>query len=121
MEEETYYVNVREPAETRRALLETSRQVVIALQNYENFKLKRVKKLDLVEKLRKNFKEINELIGRLKKEMPQVKLRKSVSFVEEKKEKAPTSHKVSVPKGRREITDLERELNEIESKLRSLK
>jgi len=118
MEEETYYVNVREPAETRRALLETSRQVVIALQNYENFKLKRVKKLDLVEKLRKNFKEINELIGRLKKEMPTVKLRKNVSFTEEKKEKVP---KVSVSKGRKEITDLERELSEIESKLRSLK
>ncbi len=60
MEEETYYVNVREPAETRRALLETSRQVVIALQSYENFKLKRIKKLDLVEKLREQTPEYLE-------------------------------------------------------------
>ncbi len=113
MEEEAYYVNVREPSEARKNLLETSREIVLALQKYENFKLSRVKKHNLVDLLRRNFREINELISRLKKEMPQVKIRKKVSVPEQR----------AVPKAvkRNDLTDLERELSEIESRLKSLK
>jgi hypothetical protein len=116
MEEETYYVNVREPAETRKKILESSRQVVIALQRYENFKLKKMKKQDLADKLRRNFREINELILRLKKEMPQVRaLRKTT----EKAEKPAAQ--IKIQKGKSDLKDLERELNEIEMKLKNLR
>ncbi len=117
MDEETYYVNIREPAETRKKLLETSRQVVIALQKYESFKLKKMNKQDVAEKLRKNFKEINELIARLKKEMPQIPARKKIVLHEDKK----TPQRISVPKGKRDIEDLERELGDIENKLKGLR
>jgi hypothetical protein len=116
MEEEKYYVNIREPAELRRNLLETSRQVILALQRYENFKLKRAKKHDLIDKLRSNFREINELIAKLKKELPQTKIARKMTFQREAKPAA-----VSIPKGRKEIADLEKELREIENKLRSLR
>lgn len=113
--EEAYYVNIREPNETRRRLLETSREVVLALQKYEGFKLKNNKKQDFVNLLRKNFKEINELIIRLKKELPQVKVKKAPTL--EIKRSAP----VKVSKAKGALTDLERELNDIESKLKDLR
>ena len=116
MEEETYYVNVREPADTRKKILETSRQVVMALQKYENFKLKKLKKQDMIEKLRKNFREINELILRLRKEMPQVKARKKASAEEEQPRAA-----IRASRGKYGIDDLEKELNAIENKLQGLK
>jgi len=116
MEEETYYVNVREPVETRKKLLETSRQIVLALQKYEGFKLKKLKKQDYIDGLRKNFREINELISRLKKELPQIKPMKKVS-VPEARAKAP----VRAGKAKKDLTDLEKELGEIEEKLRRLR
>jgi len=115
MEEETYYVNVREPSESRRNLLETSREIVLALQKYENFKLSRVKKHNLVDLLRKNFREINDLILRLRKEMPQVKARKRIPEREEKPKALPR-----IPK-KNDLDDLERELSLIEGRLKSLK
>jgi len=113
--EEEYYVNIREPADSRRKLLETSRQVVLALQKYENFKLKKARKHDLTDRLRKNFREINELIARLRKEMPQVKIRKRTSAPEEMPRAA-----AKMPK-KGDLTDLERELAEIENRLKSLR
>ncbi len=117
MEEEVYYVNVREPVQTRKNILETSRKVVLALQKYEAFKLRHDKKQDLVNRIRTNFKEINELISRLKKELPQVKLKKKVSVPEEKK---PVTKKKAA-KGKKELGDLEQELKDIEMKLKELK
>jgi len=116
MEEEIYYINVREPVETRKKLLETSRQVVLALQKYEGFKLKRLKKHDFIDHLRKNFREINELILRLKKELPQIKPMKKLTLPEEKP-RAPAR----IGKARKELTDLEKELGDIEKKLGRLR
>jgi len=118
MEEEAYYINIREPLETRRRLLEASRQVVMCLQRYENFKLKKIKKENYLGVLRRNFKEINELIARLKKELPQIKVRKKpvTQYVAEIK-KTP----LKAAKAKRGLTELERELNEIEAKLSALK
>lgn len=118
MEEEVYYVNVREPVETRKSILETSRKVVLSLQRYEHFKLRHDKKQDLVNKLRANFKEINELIARLKKELPQVKLKKKAPAPEQAT-KAPSKKKTA--KTKKELGDLEQELKDIESKLNKLK
>ena len=117
MEDETYYVNVREPIETRKRLLETSRNVVVALQKYEIYKLKRTKKENFVDQLRNNFKEINTLIMQLKKELPTIKIKRRTSPVTNIK----TKKKVAVKKGKRELEDLHKELKDIESKLSILK
>ena len=121
MEEEVYYVNVREPRDTRRKILETSRQVVLALQKYENYKLRRIKKIDYMNSLRKNLKEINDLIARLKKELPQVKIKKRPTSNEAETKPVKKTVKKQASKGKGALDDLERELYDIESKLKELK
>lgn len=111
-EEEEYYVNVREPAELRRNLLETSRQVVLSLQKYEHFKVSR--KREELDNLKRTLREINELIGRLKKEMP-AKKTKALPQIPERKI-------VSVSKSKKpEITSIEKDLAEIERKLSGIR
>ncbi len=117
---ENFYVNLENPVELRRKLLEASKNVVLALQKFERFKIERTKKLGDYERLRINIKEINELIGRLKKELPAIKLPKR----EEPRRiivKAAQKSKPIVMVSRASAADkLERELSEIESKLKAL-
>jgi len=109
-EEEEYFVNIREPSELRRNLLETSRQVVLSLQKYEHFKVsKRKEELDI---LKKTLREINELMSRLKKELPSSKSKNLP--------KIPEKRIVSVSK-KPEIASLEKDLAEIEKKLSGIR
>ena len=112
-DEENYYVNVKEPADLRKSLLETSRQVVLSLQKYEHFKINKMKKKDELDKLKKTLREINQLISQLKKELPAKKI-KSLSKV-----KIPAK---GIPKGKKgEIAGLESDLADIERKLGALR
>lgn len=111
-EEEEYYVSIREPENLRKNILETSRQVVLSLQRYEHFKIN--SKKEECEALKRTLREINELISRLKKELP-VKKVKSIPPISDKKISAITKTK------KPEIASLEKDLAEIEKKLSLLK
>lgn len=115
-----FYVNIENPVELRRKLLETSKGVILALQKFEKFKIERTKKMDSYEMLRRNIKEINELVIRIKKELPAIKLPK----IEEPRRiavKAPKTARVAPVMSRMGAADkLEKELSEIESKLKAL-
>lgn len=113
-EQDEFYVGISNPNEIRREILETSREIVLILQNFEKFKLSRIKKLDHIEKLRRNIKEINDLVLRLKKALPVAKIR--IKPLEEKK----VVKKIYRGKSP-EIENLEKELSAIESKLSAIK
>ena len=113
-EEEDYYVNIREPSDLRRNLLETSRQGVLSWQKYEHFKINRKK--EELDNLKRTLREINELMARLKKELP-AKKSKNLPKVA-----IPERKIVSIAKAKKpEITSIEKDLAEIERKLSGLR
>jgi cell fate (sporulation/competence/biofilm development) regulator YmcA (YheA/YmcA/DUF963 family) len=127
-----FFVEVREPEEVRRNILESLKEIVESLQRFEKFKETRKDKLDKVNKLRKIVKDTSMSILDLKKSLPEAKIRavRSVSKIAEKEKasgkKKPVARKKifkeeTKEKPMTELQKLESELNEIESKLESLR
>jgi hypothetical protein len=102
VEEDIFYVHIKEPVEIRKTILESSKQTVKLLQRYENIREVRIRKVEQINKLRKNFRELVVIVNKLKQEMPKVNIR--IPKVGEK----PKSN---------ELYKLEDELKQIEGKL----
>jgi len=131
---ELFFVQLKEPSEIRRSVLETLRDILELLHKFEKFKSARQEKLDKVQKLKSMVRSTNKLFGDLKAKLPQmnIKIAASVptpkSLVEapaqgkqplQKKKEKPVAQKA--PK--REMTEVEKlesELSAIESKLKNL-
>ena len=126
---ELFFVQVREPIEVRKCILETLKQIVEVLHRFEKFKSLRHEKIEKIQKLRGLLKDTNKVLGTLKMKLPQTNLRvnadreapvakktshkKSKKAKEKKPEKAPKKEMTETEK-------LEAELSAIESKLKSL-
>lgn len=121
--EKIFYVEIKEPIELRRNLLEYSKMVVKSLQKYERFKDLRKQKIEYTLNLKRIIKEIKKLKNELVSKLPETTIK-----VEKKKKKI-------FPKGKKEIEDeiskreikkmselekLEAELGSIEAKLNTL-
>lgn len=119
-EEEIFFVNISGADELRRELLESSKDIVEILKNYERFKSANEEKKKEIENLRLKIKEISRLIARLRSSLPLLKLKglKKESGVKEKA--ALKEVKKATKKPESELDRLENELNEIESKLNSI-
>lgn len=111
MEDQQYFVQIRDPAEIRRGILGSSRQIIQILQRYERIKVLRVKKLEKLAKLRALNKEINLLVAKLKKTMPASDFRVHAGKDERAGKKAKESPKVD------DLNKLEAELRMIEDKI----
>ncbi|MCB9358402.1 hypothetical protein H6503_00570 [Candidatus Woesearchaeota archaeon] len=109
-EESTFYMAIEDPRDFRRELLGSGKQVIQLLQRYENIKKIREQKIKLIYDYNQINKEINGLIFRLKKYVPQTNLRNKVEPKSEKK-RSDTS----------DLKKLHQELAEIEAKLGKLK
>ncbi len=122
-----FFVEVREPDEVRRNILESLKEIVESLQRFEKFKEIRKEKSGNVDKLKKDVKEINKIILNLKSALPESKLRamevsKPVAEKKGKKKKHKKKHKEAEErKPASELEKLESELSAIESKLGSLR
>ena len=126
--EDILFVEVNEPEEVRRCVLESLKDIVESLQRFEKFKDIREDKIENINKLGQIVKETGKLVSDLKNSLPGAKIRaiklsrhelpekkkpaarKNTAVAEEKKEKPLT-----------ELQKLESELSEIESKLNSLR
>lgn len=126
-----YFVQVREPPEVRKHILETLRQIFEMLQRMEKLKQLRHEKLENIHKLRSLFKDTNKLLGSLKLKLPQTNLRVSTpkeAPVHRHHAKSRKAAKAKLPKekvvaAKREPSEaekLEAQLNAIENKLKSL-
>ncbi len=117
MAEEGLYIRIDDPIEFRRALLESSRDIIKSLQKYEESKSARVRKVKEIAKLRALIKELNILVNKLQSMLPEGHI-KIISPQPKKKE-----HKAKAKKGQKEskeIVELERHLKDIEGKLVNL-
>jgi TolA-binding protein len=131
--EEVLYVGLQSPIELRRVILESTRDAVEMLQNYEKFRAVREEKVKTIAQLQDQIKEMARLINKLKLELPKVdvriKLHKEQEMIESEKKaakeagkpkKKETKAKKEVPKKTRELSELEKleaELTSIEQKL----
>jgi len=127
--EELFFVQVKDPNNARRHILESLKDIVEMLQRFEKFKRARHQKLEKIHKLRGLIKDANKMLGILKLKMPQTNLRAAAKDSSPKPKNARhAKHAKKKPKEAEkpqkkeptEIDKLEAELNAIESKLKSL-
>jgi hypothetical protein len=68
-----FFVEVKDPVEIRKAILEASKKSIKLLQNYESIKKIRAEKSEEIEKLKVQMKETELLVAKFKTELPKVK------------------------------------------------
>ena len=126
--EELFFVQVKDPNNARRHILESLKDIVEMLQRFEKFKRIRHQKFEKIHKLRGLIKDANKMLGTLKLKMPQTNLRAAAKESPKPKKTHHAKHAKKKPKEAEEkpkkepteIDKLEAELNAIESKLKSL-
>lgn len=129
---ELFFVQVKEPNEIRRNILETLKDIVEVLKKFEKFKHIRHQKLEKINRLRNLLKDTNKMLGTLKTKLPQTNLRavavketssltKKIHHKKTKKGKQSEERQEKAPKKEMtEVEKLESQLSAIESKLKSL-
>jgi len=137
-----FYVGIKDPIEIRRSLLESSKEIVQLMQDFERFKDIREQKFLLKEELKKDIAAIQKMMKALKKAVPKTELRVRLMHEHEeyeeellkpkkkskKSKKSKTSKKSSTKKAKpvekkkpvTELDKLEDELRKIEEKLGNL-
>ena len=128
---ELFFVQVKEPNEVRRNILEILKEIVEVLQRFEKFKRIRHEKIEKINHLRVLIRQANKMLSDLRLKLPQTNLR-AVAVREaprlpkkahHKAKKAKTAQEKTEKVPKKEMTELEKlesELSAIESKLKSL-
>ena len=120
---EEYFVEIKDPSEVRRHILETLKDILEVLHQFEKLRHIRHRKIEAVQKLRASMRAANRLMGNLKLMMPQTSMKPSVVSEEHKKVKHVKKKVPEAKPQKKEMSELERleaELNAIEGKLKSL-
>ncbi|MCX6711277.1 MAG: hypothetical protein NTZ02_04285 [Candidatus Woesearchaeota archaeon] len=129
---EDYFVSLVDPLETRRKILETSKQAVKLLQMSNNLAKLRRQREETITELSKKMNELSKLISMVRRIVPEMqagnrptnakelisRIAKPVTVTAEKQEK---QEEAKLPeKSSPELEALEKELSEIEKKLGKL-
>jgi len=109
-----FYVGVKEPISLRRNLLESSKAIVQSLKDYEKLKLIRGERHAKILEFKEKIDEMLVLLSNLKEHLPKHELKKEFYV----KRKTGKTKKVEIKTD--EIENLEKDLAEIESRLRSI-
>ncbi|MBI2664506.1 hypothetical protein HYX10_04155 [Candidatus Woesearchaeota archaeon] len=119
MKEDPVYIGIEEPADVRRALLESSKNLISLLQENEGRKEQRKQKRQLLAELTNAMNEVKKLTARLKAEMPKVKM-SSLPKAAKMAETPGETRKTAPKRYTSEAQKLEHEMAEIEEKLSRL-
>ncbi|MEM4710627.1 MAG: hypothetical protein QXL18_01635 [Candidatus Woesearchaeota archaeon] len=128
-DEESYYVSIKSPLETRRQLLECTKKSIISLKNYHKMILIRKEKLKHLEDLRQSIKELSFLYNKLSQMLPDYNTEilnsfrsthKDVVKKETQKEKKESKKTEAVTQEHSELHKLESALAALEEKIKSL-
>lgn len=111
MSDDTYFIQIAEPSEVRRSLLESSKHVLKCMQSFEHVMQLREKRIHKAQELRNILRETSILISRFKQRFPKEKLTNLPRF--EKKE----DHQLSKTPSSIELESLHQELAHIEQRL----
>lgn len=108
--EEIFFINVPEPKDVRKNLLEASQQILEGMKSYEKYKKLKAEKLRKIEQLKTTTIQIRELAGKLRACLPTVK------GIPEKAKASPLAHVTEI-----ELGQLNAEIKKLEEELRVLK
>ena len=125
---ELFFVEIAEPSEVRRNILESLREILEVLHRFEKFKHIRHEKLERIHKLRISLRQANKLMNILRSKFPQTNLKplSIKSAVQRTSKKEDDKKLVAKPeekpkkKPMTELEKLESELSVIEEKLKGL-
>jgi DNA integrity scanning protein DisA with diadenylate cyclase activity len=110
---ELFFVEVKNPYEIRKYILNTLRDILELLQRFEKFKQVKHHRVEEIHKLGNLMRDTNRLMGKLKAKLPQANL-KMIQKQVKKPEPAP-----QIKKELSDVEKLEAELKAIEQKLNS--
>lgn len=117
MEDELFFVGIRDPVELRKELLTSSKNLIDSLKRYEAYKDIKEEKLQKITELKRTFDEIMILNKKLRNHMPKTPLRAPIT----RTEKTTKAQKAGPTKfGKTKIDVLEQELAKIEERLGGL-
>lgn len=124
-QEGIFFVELKEPPEVKRNVLEALKDILGLMQQFEKFKQIRHEKLVKIQRLRSLVRDTNKMFGTLKAKLPQTNfktpsstpVKKQSKKIASKKEKAAPKE-VTPKKHKTELDKLESELNAIEEKLK---
>lgn len=138
--EPEYMIQLSDPKMLRKDILESLREVIIFMQGYEDFRKIQDQKVEMFSKLKEDVKDLQSMINNtLRKYLPKGKLRavagnekveddeeememaEGVSVVDIKKEKPKPVQTWSAPSPRNELDELEKQLQDIEGQLQTMK
>jgi len=109
--DEDVFIKIENPKQTRKVILESTRDVLKVLQGYEDFKKVRDRRTLAVSKFRNDMSHIRSLVMDLKKMLPKTNSREFRNpFMVMQESQKPV----------KEVRKLEQELSDIEEKLNSL-
>ena len=114
---EDFFVHIEDPVAIRKSILETSKDVIKGLQNFEMFKETRVQKVEAMAEFKKIMGELDQLNGQLNSLLPKSSFRK---IPESEDVGRPAVKRVIKTKKESDMEKLERELENIEGKLSNL-
>jgi len=118
-EQDVFYVGIKDPVSVRRDILESSKDIIKNMQSFEKFKDAREERVKLIMHLKHMMDDLQKLNARLKAELPKVELR--ASEVQQSKGKTTVKKTKTVKtKTVSEAARLEKELDEIESRIKGL-
>ena len=121
MEDELFYVGIRDPVELRKELLTSSKELIDALRRYEQYKDIKEQKLQFTIELKRVFDELLVLNKKLRGKLPRVPIKTpTVTRAEETQTTKKTSSKSTIKYTKSKIDVLEDELAKIEERLGSL-
>ena len=115
MSKENFFVGIKNPVNTRRLLLNSSKDILDALKDYENFENFKQEKAKYIVELKRILDEVLVLNKKLKKHMPKTPLKSPKRKAAGKKAK-----KSKMPEVTSKIEELESELSMIEGRLKAL-
>ncbi len=114
MENELFFVGIRDPTEIRKELLTSSKNIIDSLRRYERYNSLREQKTTFIVELKRTFDELLVLNKKLRGSMPRTPM-KTPSIVRDSK---LTDKK---PAKKAPADALEAELSRIEERLGSLR
>jgi polyhydroxyalkanoate synthesis regulator phasin len=119
MEEELFFVGIRDPIELRKELLTSSKNLIDSLRRYEAYKDIKEEKLQHVMELKHVFDELLVLNKKLRNRLPRIPI-KTPPVMREMPEPRQIQKGKPVKLTRNKIDVLEEELSKIEERLGSL-
>src|SRR5574341_2379281 len=118
MEEELFFVGIRDPVELRKELLTSSKNLIDSLKRYEAYKDFKEAKLTHIIQLKRVFDELLVLNRKLRGHLPRIPVKVPPVAREEERRPAKVGKPMKMAKNKVDI--LEEELSKIEERLGSL-